>query len=182
MLDGRYLRDNLDAVRTALGARAGGWDFERFVSLDDERRRLIGEVESRQAFRNDASGNIGELMKAGQRDEAEAAKEQVRVINEEIAGLDGGLAQIEADLREMLLTIPNVPDPSVPVGADENDNVEIRRVGTPPAFGFEPISDVRTCERVNAPAVLLRLDVSRLEGRMREAGALTPGQLTLARG
>jgi hypothetical protein len=50
------------------------------------------------------------------------------------------------------------------------------------AFGFEPISDVRTCERVNAPAVLLRLDVSRLEGRMREAGALTPGQLTLARG
>jgi len=50
------------------------------------------------------------------------------------------------------------------------------------AFGFEPISDVRTCERVNAPAVLLRLDVSRLEGRMRGVGAMTPGQLTLARG
>lgn len=50
------------------------------------------------------------------------------------------------------------------------------------AFGFEPISDVRTCERVNAPAILLRLDVSQLEGRMREIGALTPGQLTLARG
>jgi hypothetical protein len=50
------------------------------------------------------------------------------------------------------------------------------------AFGFQPISDVRTCERVNAPAVLLRLDVARLEGRMRGAGAMTPGQLTLARG
>jgi hypothetical protein len=50
------------------------------------------------------------------------------------------------------------------------------------AFGFEPISDVRICERVNAPAVLLRLDVSRLEGRMREVGAMTPGQLTVARG
>jgi len=50
------------------------------------------------------------------------------------------------------------------------------------AFGFQPISDVRTCERVNAPAVLLRLDVSRLEGRMRDVGAMTPGQLTLARG
>jgi hypothetical protein len=50
------------------------------------------------------------------------------------------------------------------------------------AFGFEPISEVRTCERVNAPAVLLRLDVAKLEGRMREVGALTPGQLTLARG
>ena len=140
MLDGRYLRDNLDAVRAALGARAAGWDFDRFVALDDERRRLIGEVEGRQALRNEASKTIGELMRTGQRDEAEAAKERVRVINEEIAGLDGTLAQVEADLREMLLTIPNIPHESVPVGADENDNVEVRRFGTPPAFDFEPVA------------------------------------------
>ena len=93
MLDGRYLRDNLDAVRAALGARAAGWDFDRFVALDDERRRLIGEVEGRQALRNEASKTIGELMRTGQRDEAEAAKERVRVINEEIAGLDIPTAQ-----------------------------------------------------------------------------------------
>ncbi|MDO8847095.1 MAG: serine--tRNA ligase [Coriobacteriia bacterium] len=140
MLDGRYLRDNLEAVRTALGTRAGGWDFDRFVALDDERRRLIGEVESRQAQRNDASKRIGELMKAGQRDDAEAAKEQVRVINDEITGLDADLALVDADVREMLLTIPNVPDASVPVGADESDNVEIRRWGTPPEFSFEPVA------------------------------------------
>ncbi|MBN1192810.1 MAG: serine--tRNA ligase [Coriobacteriia bacterium] len=139
MLDGRYLRDNLDAIRTAMGARAAGWDFDRFVSLDDERRRLIGEVESRQAQRNDASKRIGELMQAGQRDEAEAAKEQVRVINEEIASLDASRTEADAEVREMLLTIPNIPDASVPVGADENDNVEVRRWGTPPEFGFAPV-------------------------------------------
>ncbi len=138
MLDGRYLRDNLDAIRAAMGTRAAGWDFDRFVALDDERRRLIGEVEARQAQRNDASRHIGELMKAGKRDEAEIAKEQVRTINEEIAALDARRTEADGGLREMLLTIPNIPDDSVPVGADENDNVEIRRWGTPPAFDFEP--------------------------------------------
>ncbi|MBN2840175.1 MAG: serine--tRNA ligase [Coriobacteriia bacterium] len=138
MLDGRYLRDNLDAIRAAMGARAAGWDFDRFVSLDDERRRLIGEVESRQAQRNDASRHIGELMKAGQPDEAEAAKEQVRVINDEISALDARRTEVDAEVREMLLNIPNIPDASVPVGMDESDNVEIRRWGAPPAFDFEP--------------------------------------------
>lgn len=140
MLDGRYLRDNLDAIRASMGARAGSWDFDRFVALDDERRRLIGEVESRQAQRNEASKLIGELMKAGQRDDAEAAKERVRVINEEIAALDDQRAAVDAEVREMLLTIPNVPHESVPAGADENDNVEVRRWGTPPEFGFEPVA------------------------------------------
>ncbi len=140
MLDGRYLRDNLDTIRAAMGARAVGWDFDRFVALDDERRRLIGEVESRQARRNEASKRIGELMKAGQRDEAEAAKEQVRVINDEIAALDERRTAVDAEVREMLLTIPNIPHESVPAGADENDNVEVRRWGMPPAFGFEPVA------------------------------------------
>lgn len=138
MLDGRHLRDNLDAIRAAMGARAGGWDFDRFVALDDERRRLIGEVECRQAQRNEASKRIGELMKAGQRDDAEAAKERVRVINEEVAALDEQRTAVDAEVREMLLTIPNIPHESVPSGVDENDNVEVRRWGTPPEFDFEP--------------------------------------------
>jgi seryl-tRNA synthetase len=138
MLDPRYLRDNLDAVRAALGARAGDWDFDHFVELDDERRRLIGEVESRQARRNEASKRIGDMMKAGERDAADALKEEVRQLNEEIAALDAHLAHTEADLKDMLLRIPNVPDPSVPVGADESGNVEVRRWGAPPEFDFEP--------------------------------------------
>jgi seryl-tRNA synthetase len=140
MLDGRYLRENLDDVRTTMGARAGDWDFDRFIALDDQRRELIAEVESRQAVRNDLSRRIGELMKTGQRDEAEAAKERVRAVNEEIAGIDARRTEVEAEVREMLLTIPNIPHESVPAGADESDNVEVRRWGTPPAFDFEPVA------------------------------------------
>ncbi|MCK8115307.1 serine--tRNA ligase [Anaerosoma tenue] len=140
MLDGRYLRENLDAVRDAMGARAGDWDFDRFIALDDERRGLIAEVESRQAVRNDLSRRIGELMKSGQRDEAEDAKERVRAVNEEIAEIDARRTGVEAEVREMLLTIPNIPHESVPTGADESDNVEVRRWGTPPTFEFEPVA------------------------------------------
>jgi seryl-tRNA synthetase len=138
MLDGRHLRENLDAVRAAMGARAGDWDFDRFIELDDERRRLIAEVESRQAVRNDLSRRIGELMRSGQLDEAEEAKERVRTLNEEIAEIDVRRTEVEATVREMLLTIPNIPHESVPAGVDESDNVEVRRWGTPPVFDFEP--------------------------------------------
>ena len=138
MLDARYLRENLDAVRTALGCRGAGWDFERFVALDEQRRALIQEVEGRQALRNEASRRIGEMMKAGEREAAEAVKAEVRGINDGIESLDARLADIDADVRSMLLTIPNIPDASVPVGEDESGNVEVRRWGTPPTFDFEP--------------------------------------------
>lgn len=140
MLDAKYVRENLDAVRAAMADRGEEWDFATFVHLDAERRDLIGEVESRQARRNEASKQIGALMKDGKRDEAEALKEEVRLINEQIAAEDAHLAQVEAELEHLLLTIPNMPHESVPVGADETDNVEVRRRGTPPAFDFEPIA------------------------------------------
>jgi len=140
MLDAKYVRENLDAVRAAMADRGEEWDFATFVHLDEERRDLIGQVESRQARRNEASKQIGALMKDGKRDEAEALKEEVRLINEQIGAEDAHLAQVEAELEHLLLTIPNIPHESVPVGADETDNVEVRRRGTPPAFDFEPIA------------------------------------------
>ena len=138
MLDARFVRDNPEAVRTAMENRRCVWDLDAFLSLDEERRTLIGEVEALQAQRNDASKAIGVLMKDGKRDDAEAAKEQVRLVNERIAGLDAHLAAVEADTRDLLMTVPNIPDVSAPVGADENDNVEVKRWGTPPEFDFEP--------------------------------------------
>ncbi len=137
MLDARFVRENLDLVRASVENRRGTWDFDRFVALDEKRRRLIGEVESRQARRNEASKEIGALMKAGERDTAEARKEEVRVINEEIAVDEELLGTVDADVRELLLTIPNIPHESVPVGADESENVEVRRWGTPREFDFE---------------------------------------------
>ena len=137
MLDARFVRENAEAVRTAMRNRNSHWDIDAFLALDEERRRLIGEVEGLQAQRNEASKAIGALMQAGKRDDAEAEKEEVRRLNDRIAALDAEREVVDADTRDLLLTGPNLPDASVPVGADETDNVEVRRWGTPPEFAFE---------------------------------------------
>src|SRR5450759_2605820 len=138
MLDARWVRENIDAVRKALADRRGVWDMDAFLALDEERRELIAKVETRQARRNEASKEIGALMKAGERETAEARKDEVRCINEEIAQWDRHLAEAEASLNHLLLTIPNIPDASVPTGCDETENVEVHRWGTPRTFDFEP--------------------------------------------
>ncbi|MCX8007454.1 MAG: serine--tRNA ligase [Coriobacteriia bacterium] len=138
MLDAKFVRENIDFVRQALANRGADWPVERFLELDAERRRLIAETESRQAVRNAASKEIGALMKAGDHAAAHRRKEEVRALNDEIAALDEALAAVDAATRELLLTIPNLPHESVPVGPDESGNVEVRRWGTPPEFDFEP--------------------------------------------
>ncbi|MDP2182072.1 MAG: serine--tRNA ligase [Actinomycetota bacterium] len=139
MLDAKFVRENLDAVREALAARGSSWDIEAFARLDEERRELIQVVEGLQARRNEASKQIGALMKDGKREEAEVAKESVREVNDEIAQHDAHLEHVEADVRQLLMTVPNIPDASVPVGPDETANVEVRRWGTPREFDFEPV-------------------------------------------
>ena len=138
MLDARFVRDHAEEVRDALSARGASWDVDAFLGLDAERRSLIAEVEALQARRNEVSKAIGALMKEDRRDEAEAAKDEVRSVNEGIAALESRMAEADERTRELLLTVPNIPDPSVPRGSDETENVEVRRWGTPPDFGFEP--------------------------------------------
>jgi seryl-tRNA synthetase len=138
MLDARYVRDNADAVRKAMADRGTAWDVGTFLAFDEERRTHIAHVEKLQARRNEASKAIGEMMKGGRADEAEALKEEVRAINEELSADQAVLESIDLQVRDMLLVAPNLPDASVPVGADESENVEVRRWGTPRAFDFEP--------------------------------------------
>jgi len=138
MLEAKFVRENPDAVRAAMRNRGAEWDLETFLGLDEKRRRLIGEVEGLQARRNEASKAIGALMKDGKRDEADAAKEAVRGVNEQIAELEAQMDTVDAEVRELLMTAPNIPHESVPVGASEDDNVETDRWGTPRAFDFEP--------------------------------------------
>jgi seryl-tRNA synthetase len=138
MLDARLVRENPDVVRVAMADRRSNWDVDAFIALDEERRRLIVEVEGLQAQRNESSKAIGALMQAGQREEAEAAKEQVRRVNDRIEALDAQREAVDADTRDLLLTGPNPADSSVPIGVDETENVEVRRWGTPPVFDFEP--------------------------------------------
>src|SRR5665647_2450709 len=138
MLDARFVRDNVDVVRTAMNDRGRSWPVDSFLEMDEERRRLIARTEVRQARRNELSKAIGELMKAGKAAEAAAMKDEVRLVNDEIAADAALLEQVEADVSDLLMTVPNLPHPSVPKGTDETGNVEVRRWGTPRTFGFAP--------------------------------------------
>lgn len=141
MLDIRFVRENQEAVAQAMKNRNASWDAARFSELDEKRRAVIAKEESLQAERNAASKSIGKMMAEGKQAEAEAAKERVRAINEEIATFGAERDAVEAELNQMLLTTPNMPADTTPVGADENDNPEVRRWGTPRDFaaeGFEP--------------------------------------------
>ncbi|HEV2799579.1 MAG TPA: serine--tRNA ligase [Pyrinomonadaceae bacterium] len=139
MLDLNFVRDNLERVRAALEARnAAVAPLEDFARMDAERRRVIAESDELNARRNAASRAIGALMKEGQREEAEAQRGEVGQLKERIAELDRRRDEAEANMRTLLSTLPNLPHESVPVGADETANTEVRRWGAPPAFDFEP--------------------------------------------
>ncbi len=138
MLDARFVRENIDAVRDAMSHRGSSWSGDAFLELDEERRALIAKTEVLQARRNELSKAIGGLMKDGRADEAAAMKDEVREVNESIAADSAVLEQVEADVRDLLMTVPNLPAATVPVGVDETGNVEVRRWGTPRAFDFEP--------------------------------------------
>ncbi len=137
MLDFRYVRDNLEEVSKKIEVRKGEFDKAAFGELDKKRRELIGEEEALQAQRNTSSKEIGEMMKSGQADKAESAKEQVREINDKLEGLSAAREEVDEKMQDILMRVPNIAHESVPVGADEDENVEVRRWGTPRTFDFE---------------------------------------------
>ena len=134
MLDAKYVRENIEEVETAMRNRNADFDSKAFLEADSERRELIAEAEGLQSERNRLSKEIGTLMKAGDREAAEAAKEEVRSLNERLDEVSVKREQADTRLREMLLRVPNLPDETTPVGKDESENPEIRRWGTPRDF------------------------------------------------
>lgn len=139
MLDLNYVRENLDAVRAALAARNFPADsIDKFVEMDADRRRIIGEADAINRQRNAASKEIGSLMQAGKKGEAEEKKVQVAGLKERQTELERQRDEAEAAMRELLAGLPNIPDEDVPVGADESANKEIRRWGEPREFDFKP--------------------------------------------
>ncbi len=117
--------------------RQTSWDREKFFELDDERRAVITEVEELQATRNAESKKIGALMKEGKKDEAEAAKEAVRAVNEKIDGLAERRTALEQEQYDFMAHLPNIPCEATPYGKDEDENIERRRWGTPREFDFD---------------------------------------------
>ncbi|MCH4053082.1 MAG: serine--tRNA ligase [Atopobiaceae bacterium] len=138
MLDIKFVRENPDVVDESCRNRNASWDRERFFELDERRRSLISEVEGLQAKRNAVSKQIGQLMREGKKDEAEAAKAEVASNKDRISELDAERTKCEDELFDLVSRIPNIPDPSVPFGHDDSENPEVRRWGTPREFDFEP--------------------------------------------
>lgn len=139
MLDIRFVREHLDEVATAMKNRNHSWDSEYFQELDESRRSVIGQEEELLNQRNVLSKSIGKLMGEGKKEEAEAAKAQVTELKDRIAQLSAKRAEVEDKLNDLLMGTPNMPADSTPVGKDENDNLEVRRWGTPRDFEAEGI-------------------------------------------
>jgi len=139
MLDLNYVRENLEKVRAGLQARGVAPEvLDTFAAADAERRRIIAESDQLNATRNAASREIGDLMKAGKRDEADARRKEVNELKERIAELDRLRDDAETSMRDLLTSLPNLPAEGVPVGKREAENVEVRRWGKKPEFDFEP--------------------------------------------
>jgi seryl-tRNA synthetase len=149
MLDIKWLRENTMLARERLASRKPGEELniDEILALDDQRRKIISEVEELKATRNRVSKEVGALLSQKLIDDAEAKKAQVRTISDKISELDRALKSIEKERDEKLLRIPNIPHKSVPYGKDSADNPVIRVFGEKPQFSFTPLNHTQLCEK-----------------------------------
>ena len=136
MLDIKFVRDNLDVVKTMLKNRNNPLNLDGFIDLEKKRREILSETEQLKTKRNTVSKQIGAMKKAGE--DTSAISAEMREVGNKISELDGQLRDIEAELRDVLLHIPNIPKDDVPIGKDDSENPEVRRWGEPRKFDFEP--------------------------------------------
>lgn len=140
MIDIKFLRENPDIVKENIKKKFQDRKLElvdRVIELDVESRRAQTEANELRADRNRLSKEIGALMKQGKKDEAEETKAKVNAAAERLAELEAKETELAASIREIMLTIPNIIDDSVPVGKDDSENVEIERFGEPVVPDFE---------------------------------------------
>lgn len=138
VLDIKYLRQNFEEVKQKLNHRGEDLsDLDRFEALDQSRRDLIAKTEELKAKRNEVTKEIATLKKEKQ--DAEAMIKEMRAVGDEIKAIDSELRGVEEKLEQLMLSIPNIPHESTPVGETEDDNVEIRKWGDVKVPGFEQI-------------------------------------------
>jgi seryl-tRNA synthetase len=136
MLDINLIRENPDVVRKALQDRQSDpAPVDAILKLDEQRRALLVEVEALKAERNAVSKEIGKMKDPAER---QAKVEAMRVVGDNIAALDKQLAEVDASLKALTDTLPNIPDPRAPYGVDDSENIVIKIVGEPKKFGFTP--------------------------------------------
>ena len=135
MLDVKLLRDDLAQVKERMATRGGAVDWDAFVAIDRERRDALATIERLKEKKNRLSGEIGKIKKAG--GDAGALMRETEAVSEAIRVSEAPLADIESRFEAFMLTVPNLPSPTVKIGKSEQDNREVRRWGDPPNFDFE---------------------------------------------
>ena len=135
MLEAKYIRDHLDEVRERLALRGQAINLDQFVLIDGERRKTIQEWERLRASQKKVSDEVSKIKRGGQ--DASALIEEMKKVSQELKVLDGVIDEKEKALQDFLLTIPNLPHASVPVGKDPSGNFEVKQWGEIPKFDFE---------------------------------------------
>ena len=140
MLDLKFVRENPEIVKENIRKKFQDAKLplvDEVIALDEENRKTKKEADDLRADRNRISKQIGALMGQGKKEEAEACKKQVTDASEHLAALEEKERELEERIRKIMLTIPNIIDPSVPIGKDDSENVEVERFGEPAVPDFE---------------------------------------------
>lgn len=139
MLDLKKIRSNPEEIKNALSNRGEDFDvtvIDEIVTLDEERRKILVEVETLKGKRNQVSAEIPKLKKAGE--DVTDIMSEMRELGDDIKKFDGRVTEIDERIKYIMLRIPNIPNPQVPDGESDEDNIEIKRWGEPTKFNFEP--------------------------------------------
>ena len=136
MLDIKFVREHLDEVRQMLENRCNSLNLDAFEGLDKKRRELLQETEALKGSRNTVSKEISQMKKAGEN--ADDKIREMREVGDRISALDAELRNVEGELRDILLHIPNMPKADVPIGKDDTENPEVRKWGELKKFAFAP--------------------------------------------
>ncbi len=134
MLDIAFIRQNTDAVRAAIANKRIDVDLDALLGADKERRETIAKLEQKRARKNE----IAQLIPKASKDDRPKLIEEGKTVKSELEQLEPALTAIQARFDDLMLRIPSVPRPEVPIGKGEEDNVEIKKVGTPRTFDFKP--------------------------------------------
>ncbi|WP_379128005.1 serine--tRNA ligase [Paenibacillus sp. sgz500958] len=146
MLDINWIREHVETVKQAAEWKRLRLPLDELLECDDKRRRLMQETEQRRAQRNGLTKEIERHLRQGEQEQGEAIKQQVRDINTALTSLESELAGAEQRFRELMLLVPNPVSEDTPRGRDDQDNVELRRVGQCPEFTFTPRDHVELGE------------------------------------
>ncbi len=136
MLDIKFVVENKEFVKEQLSHRGGEYPVDKAVDLELKRRAILGEVEVLKAKRNADSEKIAQMKRA--KEDASSIIAEMQKLGEEIKLLDSRLSEVEQELRSTMLSIPNIPHKTLPVGKDDSANVVVRKHGEPTKFDFEP--------------------------------------------